>query len=246
MSVLLENTQLVTFIRNHIRDTGGVFSISIDQFTDIVWLLNRTCCMMEKSPDLAWKSSAIFGPFSETFVWLSDNFWRSFGILPEVVGNLRKIVKASLSACLYNKQKNTWLLVDMEYLFSFSTLYLTRSLRSLVRYRIEHSVIFHIYAHPCIIYLPKLCCIIFKEYKKVGNWNCIAKLSSCDVRHLSQFISCLLGVVLYVSRLMRFVFFCSFFILHFSKDCFGSCLVAVYYVYGSSARVSADRNALLM
>ena len=44
---------------------------------------------------------------------------------------------------------------------------------------------------------------------------------------------------------MRFAFFCSFFILYFSKDGFDSCLVAVYYVYGSSARIGADRNALL-
>ena len=36
--------------------------------------------------------------------------------------------------CLY-----TWLLGDMEFLFSCSIQYLTRSLRSLVRYRVEHS-----------------------------------------------------------------------------------------------------------
>ena len=40
--------------------------------------------------------------------------------------------------CLYNKQNNTWLFVDMEFLFSCSTRYLTRSLRSHVRYRAEH------------------------------------------------------------------------------------------------------------
>ena len=41
--------------------------------------------------------------------------------------------------CLYNKHNNTWLLGDMEFLFSCSIRYLTRSLRSLVRYRVEHS-----------------------------------------------------------------------------------------------------------
>ena len=41
--------------------------------------------------------------------------------------------------CLYDKQNNTWLLVDMEFLFSCSTRHLTRSLRSLVSYRVEHS-----------------------------------------------------------------------------------------------------------
>ena len=41
--------------------------------------------------------------------------------------------------CLYDKQNNTWLLVDMEFLFSCSTRHLTRSLRSLVSYRVQHS-----------------------------------------------------------------------------------------------------------
>ena len=48
--------------------------------------------------------------------------------------------------CLYDKQNNTWLLVDMEFLFSCSTHHLTRSLRSI---SIEEK--FHIYARPCII-----------------------------------------------------------------------------------------------
>ena len=34
-------------------------------------------------------------------------------------------------------------------------------------------------------------------------------------------------------------------ILNILQDGFDSCLVAVYYVNGSSARISADRNALL-
>ena len=41
--------------------------------------------------------------------------------------------------CLYNKQNNTWLLVDMEFLFSCSTHHLTRSLRSIVSYRVKRS-----------------------------------------------------------------------------------------------------------
>ena len=41
--------------------------------------------------------------------------------------------------CLYDKQNNTWLLVDMKFLFECSTRHLTRSLRSLVSYRVEHS-----------------------------------------------------------------------------------------------------------
>ena len=41
--------------------------------------------------------------------------------------------------CLYDKQNNIWLLVDMEFLFSCSTRHLTRSLCSLVSYRVKHS-----------------------------------------------------------------------------------------------------------
>ena len=41
--------------------------------------------------------------------------------------------------CLYDKQNNTWLFVDMEFLFSCSTQHLTRSLRSLVSYRVTPS-----------------------------------------------------------------------------------------------------------
>ena len=49
--------------------------------------------------------------------------------------------------CLYDKQNNTWLHVDTEFLFSSSTRHLTRSLRSLVSYRVKHSKKkLHIYA----------------------------------------------------------------------------------------------------
>ena len=41
--------------------------------------------------------------------------------------------------CLYDKQNNTCLLVDMEFPFPCSTRHLTRSLRSLVSYRVKHS-----------------------------------------------------------------------------------------------------------
>ena len=48
--------------------------------------------------------------------------------------------------CLYDKQNNTWLLVDMEFLFSCLTRYLTRELSS---WTLEEK--FYIYARPCII-----------------------------------------------------------------------------------------------
>ena len=43
--------------------------------------------------------------------------------------------------CLYNKQNITYSLMDMNFIFSCSTRYLTRSQRSLVRYRVGHSKI---------------------------------------------------------------------------------------------------------
>ena len=53
--------------------------------------------------------------------------------------------------CLYDKQNNTWLLVDMEFLFSCSTRHITRELSSET---LEEK--FHIYARPCIILYLKL------------------------------------------------------------------------------------------
>ena len=82
------------------------------------------------------KSSASFGKFSETIVWPSDNFSRIFGKCSEIFGKSSK--KSSL-VCLYNKQNNTWRLVDMEFLFSCSTWYLTSERSEGVRrYQVEH------------------------------------------------------------------------------------------------------------
>ena len=53
--------------------------------------------------------------------------------------------------CLHDKQNNTWLLVDMEFLFSCSTRHLTRSPRSLASYRVKHLKRNSIYTRPCII-----------------------------------------------------------------------------------------------
>ena len=62
---------------------------------------------------------------------------QAFGTILENLGSS----KTSLLVCLYNKQNITCPLVDMKFIFSCSTRYLTRSLRSLVRYRVEHSKI---------------------------------------------------------------------------------------------------------
>ena len=43
------------------------------------------------------------GTCSEAFVWPSEQFWKIFGNLRKVAGNLQKSSKTSL-VCLYNKQ----------------------------------------------------------------------------------------------------------------------------------------------
>ena len=69
--------------------------------------------MIETSLDLL-SSSAIFGKCS-AFGTIVEN-------LRKVVGKLGKIVKnvVILIVCLYNKQNNTWLLVDMEFQLDIS------------------------------------------------------------------------------------------------------------------------------
>ena len=53
--------------------------------------------------------------------------------------------------CLYNEQNITYTLMDMNFIFSCSTRYLTRLLRSLVRYRVDHSKIKFISTHGYVI-----------------------------------------------------------------------------------------------
>ena len=56
--------------------------------------------------------------------------------------------------CVYDKQNNTWLLVDMKFLFSCST-------------RVKHKEKFHIYVRPCIIlYLY----IIARWNNNIARW----------------------------------------------------------------------------
>ena len=76
--------------------------------------------MIETSTDLPRKSSVNFGNLgrcSETCVRPSDNFWRISKIFGKWSEIFRKWAKTSLPVCVYNKQNNTWLLVDMKYPF---------------------------------------------------------------------------------------------------------------------------------
>ena len=70
------------------------------------------------------------------FALLSEQFRKIFGKWSEI---FEKSSKTSSLVYLCNKQNITCPLVDMNFIFSCSTQYLTCSLRSLVRYRVEHS-----------------------------------------------------------------------------------------------------------
>ena len=109
-SVLLQNTRLVKFIRNseYIQDSSGVSSISslvkismvslISRFSLKLYLNSLVCdrdifvTFLEVFSNLR-QSSEFFGKFSGTIVWPSEQFWKIFGDLRKVVGNLQKIVK---------------------------------------------------------------------------------------------------------------------------------------------------------
>jgi len=72
--------------------------------------------MIEKSSDLPRKSSE---NVRKCLCGLQTTFEES-GNLRKVFGNLRKIVKRLSLVYSYNKQSNTWLLVDMQFLLVFN------------------------------------------------------------------------------------------------------------------------------
>ena len=174
MHYLLENTAVVKFIRNYIRD------FSISSLVKISMTSLMSCLTLKPYLDLLVYDRNIFGSSSKAFGNLrkSRKMFRNvcvvFGQFLEIFGKWSEIFgkqpKTSLSVCLYNKQNNTWLLVDMKYLFSYSTLYLTRSLHSLVRYRVEHSKTYSIstYAHvlSSIYYIHKLNCALYETFNQ--------------------------------------------------------------------------------
>ena len=71
-------------------------------------------------------------------------------------------------SCLYNKQNNTWVLGDMEFIFSCSHS-ISHSFAALTRlisiWTLEDK--FHISAHPCIILYVKL---VASEFKLLQKW----------------------------------------------------------------------------
>ena len=120
--------------------------------------------MIETSSVHPRKSSEIFGnlrKISENVRKRSPYLRNNFGESSEIFGKWSEIFgkssKTSSLVCLCNKQNITCSLVDMNFIFSCSTRHLTRSLRSLVRYGVEHSKIKFISTRGHVIssiYLP--------------------------------------------------------------------------------------------
>ena len=75
-------------------------------------------CMIKTSLFLPWKSSVIFGN------------------LQEFSESVQKIIKKDFISIITGY--NTWLLVDMEFLFSCTTWYLTIEQSEKVTYQVEH------------------------------------------------------------------------------------------------------------
>ena len=71
--------------------------------------------------------------------------------------------------CLYNKQNNTWLLGDMEFLLTCSTRYPTRSLRSFVIYRVEHWKRNSASPHAFVLFLMYFVSVCISGYRMEQN-----------------------------------------------------------------------------
>ena len=105
--------------------------------------------------------------FSEIFRNVCVSFRQFLNNLRKEVGNLRQIVNVIINMFKYNKQINTWLLVDMEYLFLLSTLCLIHLLCSLVRYQLKMNTQKDVPYLP----LPKYCTFIFYALCRCQYWT---------------------------------------------------------------------------
>ena len=90
-SVLLENTPLVKFIRNHIQDSSGVFSKSSLVKILMISLISSLSRKLYLNSLVYHRN--IFGPSSKVFGILRKMFSSVHVTLRQVLENLRKIVK---------------------------------------------------------------------------------------------------------------------------------------------------------
>ena len=113
--VLLENTPLLKFIRNYIRDLGGVFSTSSLVKISLISLISSLSLKLYLN-SLTYDRN-IFGSSSKVFGNLrkfSENVRERSSGLRTILENLRKwskifgnSAKASSSVCLYDKKNVT-------------------------------------------------------------------------------------------------------------------------------------------
>ena len=106
--------------------------------SEIIGYLRQSSAIFGNLRQCSGNVRKIFEKCSETFVKPSEQFWKIFGNLRKVVGNLRKIVKDGVFIInrIIHGRLEIWNLSSRVHIR-----YLTRSLRSLVRCRCEHSKI---------------------------------------------------------------------------------------------------------
>ena len=73
--------------------------------------------------------------------------------------------------CLYDKQNSTWLLVDMEFIFSCSTRHLTRSRCLLMNYRVKRSKRNSISTRACVLCIILYVSSYIQFYANVLNFS---------------------------------------------------------------------------
>jgi len=140
-SVLLENTPLVTFIRNHMRDLSGIFSISSLVKISMISLISGFSLKLYLNLlvyhwNIFESSSKVFGnlwifrnpqKFLENVRQRLCDLWTSFGESSQIFGRwlemFGKSSKTLSSVCLYNKKNVTRQLEDMNFMFSWQEQY---------------------------------------------------------------------------------------------------------------------------
>ena len=124
-------------------------SYNISYFTDVILnpklYLNLWVC--DWNIFIPWNCSAIFRCFRKFLEIVWKHSWglqTIFGESLEIFRSGRKSLEnhqktlLSVHICLYNKQNNALLLIDMNYLFLCSSLYLSLVLQLTVRHWVKH------------------------------------------------------------------------------------------------------------
>ena len=159
----LEDLPLADFGRLTERLLLSVRTKSINHENFVNWNYDHCCFCYHDSKHFSISRVRVNTLYDPCYLGIVDSFFHS---LMKSDFLLRKGL-----LCIYDKQNNTWLLVDMESLFSCSTRHLmeflfpcltrhlNRSLRSLVSYWVKHSKRNSISTHvPCLYVSPTSSC----------------------------------------------------------------------------------------